>query len=96
VMVDGFIASAAALAARSLAPGCETAFIYAHVSAEAGHRLLLDALDAKPLLEFDMRLGEGTGAVLAWPLIRAAAAMLTDMATFESAQVSEQVEDGSA
>lgn len=96
VMVDGFIASAAALAASHLAPGCETAFIYAHASAEAGHRLLLDALDAKPLLEFDMRLGEGTGAVLAWPLIKAAAAMLTDMATFESARVSEQIEDGRA
>ncbi len=96
VMVDGFIASASALAASHLAPGCDAAFIYAHASAEAGHHLILDALDARPLLEFDMRLGEGTGAVLAWPLIKAAAAMLTDMATFESAQVSQQVEDGRA
>jgi len=96
VTIDGFIASAAALAARALAPGCETAFVYAHVSAESGHRLLLDALDAKPLLELDMRLGEGTGAVLAWPLIKAAAAMLSDMATFESAQVSAQIEDKNA
>lgn len=96
VMVDGFIASAAALAARELAPGCETAFIYAHASAEAGHRLLLDALNADPLLKFDMRLGEGTGAILAWPLVKAAAAMLSDMATFESAQVSTQIEDTSA
>jgi nicotinate-nucleotide--dimethylbenzimidazole phosphoribosyltransferase len=93
VIVDGFIATTAALSARALAPGCETAFIYAHASAEAGHRLLLEALNAKPLLEFDMRLGEGTGAILAWPLVKAAAAMLSDMATFESAQVSGQIED---
>lgn len=92
ILVDGFIASAAALAARALVPGCDDAFIYAHASAEAGHRILLQALGATPLLEFDMRLGEGTGAVLAWPIIKAAAAMLREMATFESASVSGQIE----
>ncbi|NQY40785.1 MAG: nicotinate-nucleotide--dimethylbenzimidazole phosphoribosyltransferase [Henriciella sp.] len=88
VIVDGFIATAAALCARDIEPGCETSFVYAHCSAESGHRLVLDALGAKPLLNLDLRLGEGTGALLAFPLIKAAAAMLRDMASFQSAQVS--------
>ncbi len=88
VIVDGFIATAAALCARDIVPGCERSFVYAHRSAEAGHACVLDALDAKPLLDLDMRLGEGTGALLAWPLIQAAAAMLRDMASFDSAGVS--------
>lgn len=88
VIVDGFIASAAALCALHLQPDCEGAFIYGHRSAEAGHRLVLEALNARPVLDLDLRLGEGTGAVLAWPIVRAAAAMLRDMASFESAGVS--------
>lgn len=88
VIVDGFIATAAALCARKIFPGCERNFVYAHRSAEAGHKRLLDALDATPLLDLDMRLGEGTGALLAWPLVQAAAAMLRDMASFDSAGVS--------
>lgn len=88
VIVDGFIATAAALCARSLNPGCERSFIYAHQSAEAGHAVILDALGATPLLKLDLRLGEGTGALLAYPLVKAAAAMLSDMASFESAGVS--------
>ncbi|MEO0467724.1 MAG: nicotinate-nucleotide--dimethylbenzimidazole phosphoribosyltransferase [Pseudomonadota bacterium] len=88
VLVDGFIATAAALCARELQPGCERAFLYAHTSAEAGHKVLLDALNARALLDLGMRLGEGTGAVLAFPLVKAAAAMLRDMASFESAGVS--------
>ncbi|MEM9987886.1 MAG: nicotinate-nucleotide--dimethylbenzimidazole phosphoribosyltransferase [Pseudomonadota bacterium] len=88
VLVDGFIASAAALCAREMAPSCEAAFIFAHKSAEAGHREILNAMKAAPLLDLDMRLGEGTGALLAFPLVKAAAAMLRDMASFESAQVS--------
>lgn len=87
VVVDGFIASSAALCARALVPDCEGNLIYGHKSAEAGHRLILDELNAKPLLDLDMRLGEGTGALLAWPIIRSAAAMLSDMASFESAGV---------
>ncbi len=88
VIVDGFIATTAALCARELAPEAPSSFVYAHRSAEPGHTILLRALDADPLLEFDMRLGEGTGALLAWPLVKAAAAMLRDMASFESAGVS--------
>lgn len=88
VIVDGFIATAAALCARELVPGCEPAFVYSHRSAEGGHGILLDALGGTPLLELDLRLGEGTGALLAYPLVKAAAAMLSDMASFESAGVS--------
>ncbi|ABI77697.1 putative nicotinate-nucleotide--dimethylbenzimidazole phosphoribosyltransferase CobT [Hyphomonas neptunium ATCC 15444] len=88
VLVDGFIATVAALCARELSPGCAANFVYAHRSAEAGHARVLEALAAKPLLDLDMRLGEGTGALLAWPLVQAAAAMLRDMASFESAGVS--------
>lgn len=88
VIVDGFIATAAALCARDISPGCERNFVYAHRSAEAGHRRVLEALDATPLLDLNMRLGEGTGALLAWPLVQAAAAMLCDMASFDSAGVS--------
>lgn len=88
VIVDGFIATAAALCARELAPGCEQAFVYSHRSAEGGHGILLDALGGRPLLELDLRLGEGTGALLAFPLVKAAASMLRDMASFESAGVS--------
>jgi nicotinate-nucleotide--dimethylbenzimidazole phosphoribosyltransferase len=88
VLVDGFIATAAALAAERLAPEARAAFVFAHLSAEAGHNPLLDRMDARPLLALDMRLGEGTGALLAWPIVRAAAAMLRDMASFESAGVS--------
>ncbi|HMR61902.1 nicotinate-nucleotide--dimethylbenzimidazole phosphoribosyltransferase, partial [Amaricoccus sp.] len=88
VLVDGFIATAAAAAALALDPAARRAMVFAHVSAESGHRPLLDHLGAASLLALDMRLGEGTGALLAWPLLRAAAAMLRDMASFESAGVS--------
>ncbi len=88
VIVDGFIATAAALAAEGIEPGARAAMVFAHVSAEAGHRGLLAEMGAEPLLALDMRLGEGTGALLAWPLVRAAAAMLRDMASFASAGVS--------
>ncbi|MEM0948849.1 MAG: nicotinate-nucleotide--dimethylbenzimidazole phosphoribosyltransferase [Pseudomonadota bacterium] len=89
VIVDGFIAAAAAAAALDLEPDSRAAMVFAHLSAEAGHRALCDALGAEPLLHLDMRLGEGTGALLAWPLLRSAAAMLSDMASFSSAGVSE-------
>lgn len=88
VMIDGFIASASALAASRLAPESTQNFIYAHRSAERGHQHVLDALKATPLLDLDMRLGEGTGALLAWPLVKAAAAMLREMASFDDAGVS--------
>ena len=88
VIVDGFIASAAALAADALAPTLRDYLVFAHRSAEPGHEVVLDALGASPLLDLGMRLGEGTGALLAWPILRSAAAMLSDMASFESAGVS--------
>ncbi len=87
VIVDGFIATAAALAAISLEPQIKNAMAFAHKSAEAGHLALTNHLQVKPLLDLEMRLGEGTGALLAWPLAQAAANMLSDMASFESAGV---------
>ena len=88
VLVDGFIASAAALAAVGIAPALRDYLVFAHRSAEQGHRAVLEALDARPLLDFDMRLGEGTGALIAWPVLKCAAAMMSEMASFESAGVS--------
>ena len=95
VLVDGFIASAASLAAVGIAPALRDYLVFAHRSAEQGHRTVLDSLDARPLLDFDMRLGEGTGALIAWPILKCAAAMMSDMASFESAGVSGPADDRS-
>ncbi|HVV40603.1 MAG TPA: nicotinate-nucleotide--dimethylbenzimidazole phosphoribosyltransferase [Nitrobacter sp.] len=81
VIVDGFIASTAALAATRLCPAVRDYCIFAHRSAERGHAIVLDALDAMPLFDLGLRLGEGTGALLAVPLVRAAARLLTDVAS---------------
>ncbi|MBS0532247.1 MAG: nicotinate-nucleotide--dimethylbenzimidazole phosphoribosyltransferase [Proteobacteria bacterium] len=83
VIVDGFISSVAALTAIRLCPAARDYCIFAHRSSERGHAILLDALDATPLLDLSLRLGEGTGAVLAVPLLRAAARLLTDVATLD-------------
>jgi nicotinate-nucleotide--dimethylbenzimidazole phosphoribosyltransferase len=88
VLADGFIATAAALAAVRIAPRARYALIASHQSVEAGHRYLLEALDARPLLDLELRLGEGTGAALAMGLVDAAVCVLREMATFESAGVS--------
>jgi hypothetical protein len=88
VLVDGFIAGAAALVARSLAPAAQDYMVFCHRGDEHGHRLLLDHLKAQPLLDLGLRLGEGTGALLAWPLLQSAANFLHEMASFESAGVS--------
>jgi nicotinate-nucleotide--dimethylbenzimidazole phosphoribosyltransferase len=80
VIIDGFISSAAALLAIRLYPAARDYCIFAHRSAEKGHDVLLAALHAKPLLDLGLRLGEGTGALLAVPLVRAAARLLTDVA----------------
>lgn len=85
VLVDGFICTAAALAAERLCPGASGWFLYAHVSAEPGHARMLAALDGKPLLDLGMRLGEGSGAAVALPLLRLACALHAGMATFEEA-----------
>lgn len=90
VLVDGFICGAAALVAARLAPAFLDYAVFCHASAEPGHRIQLDALGAVPLMTLDLRLGEGTGAALAWPLVRAACAFLNEMASFASAGVSQQ------
>lgn len=88
VVVDGYISTAAALAAVAIDPAVRPYLIFAHRGAEPGHRLALAHLQAQPLLELDLRLGEGTGGVLAVHLMRAACRTLTDMATFAEAAVS--------
>lgn len=88
VLVDGFIAGAAALVARTLVPQVQDYLVFCHRSAERGHHLLLAHLKAVPLLNLDMRLGEGTGALLAWPLLQSAALFMAEMASFDSAGVS--------
>lgn len=89
VAVDGFISTAAALAAVRLCPAAAEYCVFAHASAEPAHIKTLKAMNAKPLLHLGMRLGEGTGAVLALVLMRSAAAIFNDMATFSSAGVSK-------
>ncbi len=88
VVVDGFIVGAAILVAARLEPTLLDACVFAHRSAEAGHGLLLDALGAEPLLDLGLRLGEGSGAALAWPLVVSAVRLLDGMASFASAGVS--------
>jgi len=88
ILVDGFIAGSAALVAAALAPAAKDYMVFCHRSAERGHHLLLAYLQARPLLDLDLRLGEGTGALLAWPLVQSAALILNEMASFESANVS--------
>lgn len=89
VVMDGFIASTAALCATRLAPHAADYLIASHRSVEAGHRMVLAALGTKPLLDLDLRLGEGTGAALAMNLVDASLRILADMATFASAGVSD-------
>lgn len=91
-IVDGYIASAAALLACALVPSVRPYLIFAHRSSEFGHHHSLAHLDAHPLLDLKMRLGEGTGAALAFPLLRCAARFLSEMASFESAGVSSRRE----
>ncbi|MFA0523526.1 nicotinate-nucleotide--dimethylbenzimidazole phosphoribosyltransferase [Vibrio sp. 10N.222.52.C3] len=87
VLVDGFIVSVAAYVATLIEPNCRDYMIFAHRSEESGHKILLELLDAEPLLDLGLRLGEGTGAALAMPIIRAAAEFYNNMASFESAGV---------
>jgi len=90
VVIDGFISGAAALVAALIAPNATGYMIASHRSQELGHGALLRRLGLRPLLELDLRLGEGTGAVLALPLLEAAVRTLNDMATFDEAGVSER------
>lgn len=90
VMVDGFISTAAAMVAASLAPQCKDYLIAAHRSKENGHGVMLEWLGLKPLLDLDMRLGEGTGSALGISIAEAACKILNEMATFDEAGVSEK------
>lgn len=90
LLIDGFIATAALLVASRMHPAILDYCIFAHCSDEAGHKLLLRQLKAEPLLDIGLRLGEGTGAALAYPLVQAAVNFLNDMASFESANISRQ------
>ena len=87
VLVDGFIATAAALLAQRLSPAARDYMVFAHRSHEQGHRLMLEALEAEPLLDLQLRLGEGTGAALALPLLQSAAAFYNNMASLDAAQI---------
>ncbi len=87
VMVDGFIASVAALAAVRIAPQARDYMVFCHHSEEQAHTLILEALDAKPLLDLGLRLGEGTGAALAYPLLQSAQSFYNYMASFDDAGV---------
>lgn len=92
VVADGYVSGAAVMLAMQLAPQVQEYLFFSHLSAEAGHQKMLEWLGVKPLLHLDMRLGEGTGAVLAFPLIDAAVRIYFEMATFEGAGISGQSE----
>ncbi|WP_333612933.1 nicotinate-nucleotide--dimethylbenzimidazole phosphoribosyltransferase [Psychrobacter sp.] len=90
LLIDGFIASSALLAAERLAPGVVQYAVFAHHSVEPGHAHLLKLLNAEPLLNMGMRLGEGSGAALAYPLLQSACAIINEMASFNDAGISGQ------
>lgn len=90
VLIDGFIVSVAALAAVRLNPSCRPFLLPSHQSAEQGHRLVLRALNVQPLISLDLRLGEGSGAAIALPLVRLACSLHNGMATFAQANVPDR------
>jgi nicotinate-nucleotide--dimethylbenzimidazole phosphoribosyltransferase len=93
IVVDGFITTAAVAVAAAVEPLVLQRCVFAHASAESGHARWLEALAVKPLLDLGLRLGEGSGAALAWPLLRSAELLLAEMASFESAGVSSRTAD---
>lgn len=94
ILVDGFVVTSALLAAIAMVPTVRDYCVFAHVSDESGHPLMLEKLRAAPLLSLGLRLGEGTGAALALPLLVAAAAFMSDMASFEAAGVANRDDGG--
>jgi nicotinate-nucleotide--dimethylbenzimidazole phosphoribosyltransferase len=91
VVIDGFISGAGALIATSLAPQVKDYIIAGHCSSEKGHKIILEYMGLKPILDLDMRLGEGTGAVLGIMIVEASCRILNEMATFRSAGVSVKI-----
>jgi nicotinate-nucleotide--dimethylbenzimidazole phosphoribosyltransferase len=96
IVVDGFITTAAVLVAARLAPTVLQRCVFAHRSGERGHALLLAHLKAEPLLDLGLRLGEGSGAALAWPLLVSACAILREMASFDAAGVARRADTAPA
>ncbi len=90
LLIDGFIATAAALTAIQINPGVRASCVFCHSSDEKGHQLMLEHLNANPMLKLNLRLGEGTGAALALPLVQAAVNFLNEMASFEDAGVANK------
>jgi nicotinate-nucleotide--dimethylbenzimidazole phosphoribosyltransferase len=90
IVVDGFITTAAVAVAAALAPAVLQRCVFAHASAESGHARWLQQLGVQPLLDLGLRLGEGSGAALAWPLLDSACRVMAEMASFASAGVSER------
>ncbi len=93
IVVDGFIASAAVLVASEMQPAVLQRCVFSHLSGERGHSVMLQHLNVEPLLNLGLRLGEGSGAALAWPLLVSACAILCEMSSFEAAGVSRKPED---
>ena len=89
ILVDGFIMTACALGAIRLYPAAQDYMIFTHCGDEAGHKMMLDIVDAKPLLHLGLRLGEGTGALCAYPLVDSAVRMMNEMNNFEKAQITK-------
>jgi len=87
ILVDGFIAGTALLVANKLHPQVLDYCVFSHVSSEQGHQALLNQFNAKPLLNLELRLGEGSGIALAYPLLQSAVVFLNEMATFAEAGV---------
>jgi nicotinate-nucleotide--dimethylbenzimidazole phosphoribosyltransferase len=89
ILVDGFIMTACALAAIQLRPGVKDFMIFTHCGDESGHKLMLDAMGARPLLHLGLRLGEGTGALCAYPIVDSAVRMMNEMNNFENANITK-------
>ena len=89
ILIDGFIMTACAAAAIQLYPNTKDYMIFTHCGDESGHKLMLDMLEAKPLLHLGLRLGEGTGALCTYPIIDSAVRMINEMNNFDNAQITK-------